>query len=181
MYLTLASFHLRWEEDKTIPKKDLSNWCVSVSFFAQSTHTRTHAAMPRNQGQRMSGAPSTRINNMVVNRQQQQGQGMAQSHQQSVAPSTQMVYIAQPAIPLQYNNQYYYQNKHAVCIHTIFTLEVEYSTIITHLFSFLLCVIQNAERSSGEFLFRASIFRAINATATTKNWCRSSATHTLDK
>lgn len=74
--------------------------------------------MQRNQAQRLSGAPATR---MVVNRQQQQSQAMAQSHQQSVAPSTQMLYIAQPTIPLQYNNQYYYQSKHAVCIHTMFT------------------------------------------------------------
>lgn len=76
--------------------------------------------MSRGQGQRMSGAPSTRINNMVVNRQQQQGQAMAQTHQPNVAPSGGLMYI-QP-VPLQYahSNQYYtYQNKHAVCTHIL--------------------------------------------------------------
>lgn len=70
--------------------------------------------MARGQGQRMSGAPTTRMNNMVVTRQQQQNQAMAQTHQSTVTP---IMYI--PSGPYQYygnNNPSYYGNKQTVSI-----------------------------------------------------------------
>lgn len=88
--------------------------------------------MARGQGQRMSGAQSSRINNMVVNRQQQQGQAMAQSHQPTVAPSTGMVYITAQPVPLQYSNQYYYQNKHVCTIYLFIRFSFFFSSSHFH-------------------------------------------------
>lgn len=69
--------------------------------------------MARGQGQRMSSAPTTRMNNMVVTRQQQQNQAMAQTHQSTVTP---ILYMPNPYQYYGNNNPNYYGNKQTVSI-----------------------------------------------------------------
>lgn len=96
---------LIFSESRNVVYFNLSQLICEIIYFS--------VEMARNQGQRMSGASTPRMNNMVVARQQQQNQAMAQTHQSTVG---QIMYISQP--PFQYynanNNANYYGNKQTV-------------------------------------------------------------------
>lgn len=66
--------------------------------------------MVRNQGQRLSRAPTAQMNNMAVPRQQQVNTALAQTHQ---TPSP-IFYVTQPVQFASYGNNQHYINKHGV-------------------------------------------------------------------
>ncbi|XP_031622161.1 eukaryotic translation initiation factor 4G isoform X2 [Contarinia nasturtii] len=78
----------------------------------QQFHSSHPYQMVRGQGQRIPTQP-TRMNNMVVNRQQQQNQQMAQTHQTAVPSQQGFIYLTHPQVFTAYgqNNPNFLQHK----------------------------------------------------------------------